>query len=333
MGFERRVVASLHVKNLKIVQGDFQLEVSNFSLKSGNFLGVLGASGAGKSTLLHAIAGLSECEGEIWLDKKPLHNLKPHLREIGMVFQSPVLMDDWSVEENLRLLLKVKKAPKATWDERIQKALKNAQASHLLKSRVSWLSGGERQRIGIAQSLLFDPKVLLMDEPFSALDPSLRRDLQEMIRGLAKKSNIAVLFVTHDRDEAFELCDELMVLEKGRVLQIGSPKELYESPKTVALAKYMEPHGLVALGKDLDNLFGLKLKNVKLPCYAYIPPRAIINNKEGVLWEVEQTHYVDGRFLVRFANGLRTFWTHAPDKFARVDLDWSAVRFLRNENE
>lgn len=326
-------MASLHVKNLELIQGDFKLKIPEFYAEGGRFLGVLGSSGAGKSTLLHAIAGLNKNSGEIWLDDKPLHEIEPHLRQIGMVFQSPVLMDEWSVGENLRLLLRAKKAPKSSWDERIQKALQSAQASHLLDAKASKLSGGERQRVGIAQALLFEPKVLLMDEPFSALDPTLRRGLGEMIRSLAREKNIAVVFVTHDRDEAFGLCDTLMVLEQGKMLQMGTPKELYESPKSVLVAKYMEPHGIVKLEYGVNDIFGFELEGVKTPCYVYVPPRAIMPSALGVLWDVEETHYVDGRFLVRFSNGLRAFWPREPEEKVHVGLDWSRLRFLGEENE
>lgn len=326
-------MASLHVKSLALNQGDFVLKIPEFSIEGGKFLGVLGASGAGKSTLLHAIAGLNQGSGQIWLDDKPLHEIAPHLREIGMVFQSPVLMEEWNVEENLRLLLRAKKAPKSSWDERTQKALQSAQALHLLGAKASQLSGGERQRVGIAQALLFDPKVLLMDEPFSALDPTLRQGLGEMIRALARDKNIAVVFVTHDRDEAFGLCDTLMVLERGNMLQMGSPKELYESPTSIRVAKYMEPHGMVKLESGANDIFGFEIEGVKTPCHAYVPPRAIVPSVLGVQWEVEEAHYVDGRFLVRFANGLRAFWPQEPEAKVGVGLDWSAIRFLGEENE
>ena len=333
MGFKGGIVASLHVKNLGLTQGDFKLQISEFSIECGKFLGVLGSSGAGKSTLLHAIAGLNKSGGQIWLDDKPLHKIEPHLRQIGMVFQSPVLMEDWSVDENLRLLLRAKKAPKSSWDERIQKALQSTQIFHLLNAKTSRLSGGERQRVGIAQALLFEPKVLLMDEPFSALDPTLRRGLGEMIRSLAREKNIAVVFVTHDRDEAFGLCDTLIVLERGKILQIGSPKELYESPKSVLVAKYMEPDGIVKLEIGANDIFGVKIDDLKTPCHVYVPPRAIIPSDLGILWSVEEVHYVDGRFLVRFTNGLRTFWPKEPESKARVGLDFCALRFLGEEDE
>jgi len=333
VGFEGGIVASLHVKNLELIQGDFELKIPEFLVEGGKFLGILGSSGAGKSTLLHAIAGLNGGRGQIWLDDKPLHEIEPHLRQIGMVFQSPVLTEEWSVEENLRLLLRVKKAPKSSWDERIRKALLSTQASHLLDAKACVLSGGERQRVGIAQALLFEPKVLLMDEPFSALDPTLRRGLGEMIRSLVREKNIAVVFVTHDRDEAFGLCDALMVLEQGKMLQVGSPKELYESPKSVLVAKYMEPHGIVKLEHGVNDIFGFELEGVKTPCYVYVPPRAILPTVLGVLWDVEEAHYVDGRFLVRFSNGLRAFWPKEPEEKVHVGLEWSALRFLREDNE
>jgi putative spermidine/putrescine transport system ATP-binding protein len=212
----------------------------NLSMPKGEFLTMLGPSGSGKTTCLMMLAGFETATyGDIRLDGKPINDIPPHKRGIGMVFQNYALFPHMTVAENLAFPLQVRKMTKDVQKEKVMRALDMVQMGSFAGRRPSQLSGGQQQRIALARALVFEPELVLMDEPLGALDKQLRETLQFEITNLAHELGITVVYVTHDQTEALTMSDRVAVFENGRIQQLASPSELYEQPQNSFVAQFI----------------------------------------------------------------------------------------------
>ncbi|WP_406675752.1 ABC transporter ATP-binding protein [Roseitranquillus sediminis] len=212
----------------------------NLSIATGEFLTMLGPSGSGKTTCLMMLAGFETAtHGEIRLDGRPINNIPPHKRGIGMVFQNYALFPHMTVAENLAFPLEVRKIGKTEREQKIARALDRVRMSDFGNRRPAQLSGGQQQRIALARALVFEPELVLMDEPLGALDKQLRESLQFEITNLAHELGITVVYVTHDQTEALTMSDRVAVFEDGRIQQLATPDELYERPRNSFVAQFI----------------------------------------------------------------------------------------------
>jgi putative spermidine/putrescine transport system ATP-binding protein len=212
----------------------------NMSIAKGEFLTMLGPSGSGKTTCLMMLAGFETAtHGEIRLDGKPINQVPPHKRGIGMVFQNYALFPHMTVGENLAFPLEVRNMGKAEREEKIARALDMVQMGKFASRRPAQLSGGQQQRIALARALVFDPKLVLMDEPLGALDKQLREHMQFEIKALHERLGITVVYVTHDQGEALTMSDRVAVFNDGVIQQLAPPSDLYERPENSFVAQFI----------------------------------------------------------------------------------------------
>jgi spermidine/putrescine ABC transporter ATP-binding subunit len=233
--------ASLEINNLTKIFGRL-LAVDQVSLKvrSGEFLTLLGPSGCGKTTTLMMIAGfILPSDGKILIDNKDITLVPPHKRNVGMVFQNYALFPHMTVFKNISFSLRIRRTHREVLAKEVSEALNLVQLNRLADRYPHQLSGGQQQRVALARALVFRPRVLLMDEPLGALDKKLREHMQLEIKHLQQTLNMTVIYVTHDQDEALTMSDRIAVLNSGRIEQLGSPKELYESPQNRFVADFI----------------------------------------------------------------------------------------------
>jgi putative spermidine/putrescine transport system ATP-binding protein len=209
-------------------------------LPSGEFLSFLGPSGSGKTTTLSMIAGLVEpTSGDILLRGQPLNPLPPYRRNIGVVFQNYALFPHMTAEKNIAFPLEMRRTPRAEIEQRVANVLTLVGLAKFGSRLPSQLSGGQQQRVALARAIVFEPPLLLMDEPLGALDKKLREQMQLEIKQLHRKLGISVIYVTHDQEEALTMSDRIAVFNNGRIEQLGTPSELYEHPKTRFVANFI----------------------------------------------------------------------------------------------
>ncbi|RLJ86964.1 ABC transporter ATP-binding protein [Planococcus citreus] len=218
----------------------FMLRPVRLSIREGEFFSLLGPSGCGKTTLLKLVAGLLEADGgEIWIGDKNLTNVPPESRQFAMVFQQSLLFPHKNIEDNVAFGLKMQKVGKKQRLKAARDMLEHVGLSGFGSRFPDELSGGQQQRVALARALVANPRVLLMDEPFSALDPGLREEMRELLSRIQKEFRVTVLFVTHDRDEAFALSDRIAIMGEGALRQVGNARELYERPDTTTVAAFL----------------------------------------------------------------------------------------------
>jgi ABC-type Fe3+/spermidine/putrescine transport system ATPase subunit len=212
----------------------------SLEIEDGRFVTLLGPSGSGKTTLLMMMAGFAQpTSGEIFAGARNITHLPPEQREFGMVFQGYALFPNMTVAENIGFSLRIRKAPKPDIAREVDRMLDIVRLRSLGNRLPRELSGGQQQRVALARALIFNPKVLLLDEPLSALDKKLRAGLQEELRDLHQRLGTTFIFVTHDQDEALSMSDEIVIINHGRVVQRGSPKDLYERPRSHFVADFL----------------------------------------------------------------------------------------------
>ncbi|MEP6925643.1 MAG: ABC transporter ATP-binding protein [Pyrinomonadaceae bacterium] len=240
-------MALLKLENLSKHYGNFgAVRDLTLEIERGEFFGILGASGSGKTTILRMIAGLQEpSSGKIIFDGQDLTELAPEKRDFGIVFQNYALLPQLNVFENVALGLKARKLDKDTIESKVTELLSLVKSEDFAERRVDELSGGQQQRVAIAMALAIEPQLLLFDEPLSNLDAALREETRGELRELVKKLGLTALYVTHDQDEVFALCDRIAVMENGQLLQIGTPRELYDHPQSVAVARFLGRNNLI----------------------------------------------------------------------------------------
>jgi len=223
---------SIEVTNVTKKYGDFfALDDVSVSLPTGQLTALLGPSGGGKSTLLRIIAGLDTADvGSVAIEGINATRLPPQKRNVGFVFQHYAVFKHMTVAKNVAFGLEIRKTPKAEVKRRVGELLELVHLSQFADRLPSQLSGGQRQRMALARALAVEPSVLLLDEPFGALDAKVRKELREWLRRLHDEVHVTTVFVTHDQEEAMEVADEIVVINQGRVEQVGSPDQLYDEP-------------------------------------------------------------------------------------------------------
>src|SRR3954462_2714824 len=212
----------------------------DLDVERGEFLTLLGPSGSGKTTVLMMLAGFeSPTAGEILLDGKPMSHKPPYQRDIGVVFQNYALFPHMTVAQNIGFPLSVRGMAAADMNARVERALDMVQLAGFGNRRPSQLSGGQQQRIAVARALVFEPKLILMDEPLGALDKQLREQMQLEIRSLHQRLEVTMVYVTHDQSEALTMSDRIAVFHRGRIQQLDSPEQMYEHPKNAFVARFI----------------------------------------------------------------------------------------------
>ena len=314
----------------------------NLDISEGEFITMLGPSGSGKTTCLMMLAGFeTPTNGEIYLDGNAISNIPPHKRGIGMVFQNYALFPHMTVYENLAFPLKVRKIPKDEIDKKVDKALSMVSLGGYEARMPGQLSGGQQQRVAVARALVFDPAVVLMDEPLGALDKNLRESMQYEIKHIHESIGVTVVYVTHDQGEALTMSNRIAVFNDGKVQQLSSPDELYEAPVNSFVAKFIGENNTFG-GEVLDiskekckikldnggeifaNPISVKSKGDKTTV-SLRPERALINpdgkmdnNHKG---KIEEVIYHGDHTRVRLnLLGNNEFILKVPNSSANLDI-------------
>ena len=232
----------LRCESLEKSFGSFALQPLDLAIQPGEFFSLLGPSGCGKTTVLRLLGGFEQpTGGRIMLGDRDITRLQPHKRNIHTVFQRYALFPHLSVFENVAFSLRLKGLAKTEIQRRVDEIMNLTEIGTLADRRIHQLSGGQSQRVALARALVDQPAVLLLDEPFSALDPSLRVRVREEMRTICKKVGATFILVTHDQEEALQLSDRLAVMKDGRCLQVGTPKAIYEDPSDAFVASFIGP--------------------------------------------------------------------------------------------
>ncbi|HLQ70974.1 MAG TPA: ABC transporter ATP-binding protein [Bacillota bacterium] len=231
----------MQINNLRKTYGDFTaVKDIQLNIHKGEFLTLLGGSGSGKTTTLLSVAGFLEpTSGEILLNGDSIIDKPAHKRNIGMVFQQYSLFPHMTIFDNVAFPLKMRKIGKAEMKEKVQNILSLVELEDFAKRKPNQLSGGQQQRVALARALVFEPNILLMDEPLAALDKKLRETMQMEIRELHEKLGLTIIYVTHDQEEALKMSDRIAVFNEGSIEQIGTPEDLYDRPDSQFVAQFL----------------------------------------------------------------------------------------------
>ena len=231
----------IELRNVTVdFDGEIVLDRLNLSIGDGEFVTLLGASGCGKTTTLRVIGGfIKPSAGEVLFDGVEVSDIPPNKRPVNTIFQRYALFPNYNVFDNIAFGLKIKKVPKDEITRRVTEMLRLVNLSGFEKRSITKLSGGQQQRVAIARALVNEPKVLLLDEPLAALDLKLRKDMQRELRNIQKELGITFIYVTHDQEEALSMSDVVVVMNEGRVQQIGSPTDIYNEPQNAFVADFI----------------------------------------------------------------------------------------------
>jgi putative spermidine/putrescine transport system ATP-binding protein len=301
----------------------------SLTIEKGEMITLLGPSGCGKSTLLRVIAGLENFqEGEVYLDGQEISRVPSKDRNVGMVFQSYALFPNMTVFENIAFGLSIKKIPKQEIKEKVMAALNLVNLEEKADSYPDQLSGGQQQRISLARSLVTEPKVLLLDEPLSALDAKIRKQLQMDIRSLQKKLGITMIFVTHDQEEAMILSDRVFVMSGGEIVQQATPDELYAQPKSHFVASFIGNYNILSAEqlKSVDPAFSPKKGKDKYAIRSEIIQLEPIKEKNVIQF----TGKLENSIIL--GSTIRCYYDAGPFKLT-VDLLNSEMKKRELENE
>lgn len=256
----------------KSFSGIVALEPVWLKIRQGEFLTLLGPSGCGKTTLLNLIAGFLEADtGELFINRELVTQVPAHQREIGIVFQNYALFPHMNVAQNVGYGLRTRRVSKRETADRVREALELVKLGDFADRRPSQLSGGQQQRVALARALVIRPKVLLLDEPFSALDRNLRTAMQVELKEIQSRLGLTTVFVTHDQSEALSMSDRIAVMSRGRIRQIGSPIEIYDAPQNHFVATFVGDANLFSatlLDVSGDNV-RLKVGKIELSLETY----------------------------------------------------------------
>lgn len=251
----------VELKNINKNFGSFKASDNvSFGIEKGKLIGLLGPSGSGKTTILRMIAGLETPDsGDILIDGKRINDVQASKRGIGFVFQSYALFQYMTVFDNIAFGLKVQKKSKKEIHEKVMELVKLIGLEGLENRYPSQLSGGQRQRVAFARALAPNPQLLLLDEPFAAIDAKVRHELRSWLKDMINKVGVTSIFVTHDQDEAIEVADEIIITNHGTIEQKGSPLEIYKNPKTSFVAQFI---GQSTVLEGCRNLKGFDMKDI-----------------------------------------------------------------------
>lgn len=294
----------LRIENLrKIFEENRGIEKIDFSIEKGELISLLGPSGCGKTTLLNIIGGfLKPDNGKIYLEDRDITDIPPEKRDISTVFQSYALFPHMNVLENIKYGLKYKKLTKKEQNELALEYLKIVGLDGYEKKSIQELSGGQQQRVALARALVLYPKILLLDEPFSNLDAKLKISMREELKELQKNLKISMIFVTHDQEEALSISDKVVVMNNGRIEQIGTPEEIYYSPINEYVANFIGKSNFI-LKDGIKKL--IRPENIKIE-----------KNQKGN-WEVINKEFMGAYTILKIRNGREELYVNIQGEKGR----------------
>ncbi len=237
----------IELKNITVAfDGETVLDDMSLSIRNGEFVTFLGASGCGKTTTLRIIAGFIEPNaGDVFFDGEKINGIPAYKRPVNTIFQKYALFPNLNVYDNIAFGLKVSKTPKDEIKKRVEEMLELVGLKGFEKKNIAYLSGGQQQRVAIARAVINKPKVLLLDEPLSALDAKLRKDMQSELKKIQRELGITFIFVTHDQEEALSMSDTVVVMNEGKIQQVGSPIDIYNEPENAFVADFIGESNIV----------------------------------------------------------------------------------------
>ena len=294
----------LRIENLKkIFEENRGIEKIDFSIEKGELISLLGPSGCGKTTLLNIIGGfLKPDNGKIYLEDRDITDIPPEKRDISTVFQSYALFPHMNVLENIKYGLKYKKLTKKEQNELALEYLKIVGLDGYEKKSIQELSGGQQQRVALARALVLYPKILLLDEPFSNLDAKLKISMREELKELQKNLKISMIFVTHDQEEALSISDKVVVMNNGKIEQIGTPEEIYYSPINEYVANFIGKSNFIL--KDGAKKL-IRPENIKIE-----------KNQKGN-WEVINKEFMGAYTILKIRNGREDLYVNIQGEKGR----------------
>ncbi|MGR6432959.1 ABC transporter ATP-binding protein [Rhizobium sp. PAMB 3174] len=248
------------IRQASKVYGGFRaLDNVNLDVAPGEFVSVLGPSGSGKTTLLGILGGFVQpTSGKIFLGNRDITFEPPHKREIGIVFQNYALFPHMSVGENITFPLRARRLPKSTWPAKLKSALEMVELAGYENRKIHELSGGQRQRVALARAMIFEPGLILMDEPLSALDKQLRETMQIELKRLHQRLSATIVYVTHDQREALTMSDRVAIMNEGRLVQVDTPERLHDHPVNAFVARFIGEATLLPVRRESDDSVRLK---------------------------------------------------------------------------
>lgn len=286
---------SLKIKELCVsLQKTEILKNINLEIKTGEFVSLLGASGCGKTTLLKSIAGLLDTDsGDIMIDQDSIINLAPEKRGTVIVFQDLRLFPHMTVEQNISFAMDLKKSSKEYKDKRVKELLEAVQLPGFEKRKIREMSGGQKQRVALARALAADPRILLLDEPFSSLDENLRYEMARLVKRLHRQMELTVVMVTHDKEEAMKVSDKIALMKDGEVLQYDRPEEMFYHPVSKPVADYMGQTnyilGTVKNGEFISDTVTFKTEKEDGEYELMIRPSAVaLTHDSGKIYDVKE---------------------------------------------
>ncbi len=263
----------LKIESIYKTLGNFQLKDINLQIKEGEYFVILGPSGTGKTIILEIIAGMHKPDkGHVFYDNQNITDFYPEERKIGFVYQDYVLFPHLTVEENIIFGLKIKKFSSHEIEKKLDNIVSMFGIEHLLNRNPCTLSGGEQQKVSIARALITSPKILLMDEPLSALDPNTKENFQQMIKKIHKNMRTTTIHITHDFNEALYLADRIAVMHNGKIIQVGEPDDIFKRPNSIFVADFI----------GIENIFKGNINNNKI----YLSPNFYLNKFTNIKGEV-----------------------------------------------
>jgi len=319
---ETSTALPIHIQGLtKKYDELYALDSVNLEIRSGEFLTLLGPSGSGKTTLLMVIAGFNRPDaGSIRFGETEMILAPPHRREVGMVFQSYALFPHMTVAENVAFPLKIRRVSAKECAERVETALSTVQLSDLGDRSIDQLSGGQRQRVALARAFVFRPRILLMDEPLSALDKKLRDRMQIELKQLHKQLGVTTVYVTHDQREALTMSDRIAVINHGKLVQVGTPHEIYNQPANTFVADFIGESTMLPLTRDSSGklFFENNLIATDFPSDPGTDWSLVIRPERLSVIEGENT---DANQTIEFSGVVRDFVFQGETAFATMSIN------------
>lgn len=296
------------------------LQGVTIAVEKGELFFLLGGSGCGKTTLLRCIAGLeSPSSGSIYFDGKEVTTQPTHQREAAMVFQSYALWPHLTVSQNVAFGLEERKVPKVEVQRRVAEVLEMVRLAGYGDRGIDQMSGGQQQRVSLARALVVRPKVLLLDEPLSNLDAQLRVEMRSEIRRIVKENNLTAVYVTHDQEEALSVADRMAIMDRGEVLQIGSPEEVYRRPNCRAVAEFIGETNIIEQGElgAFASLGSVGLVSIRPEAWRFVDGSTAPNQITG---EVVTTSYLGAlvQYEVKLTSGTRLQVVEMNPKIVRT---------------